>query len=200
MLAVTSSPSAPSPRVAAVDELAVLVAQRHRQPVDLRLGGEGERLVRLELEEAADAARRNRVTSSSLNALSSDSIGTACRTLAKRARSAPTPTFSDRLSSVRRSGKRCLDLAVALAQRVVFGVRDGRRVLLVIALVVLGDFRIQPRVLGLGLLFGEIVDGDCGERLALPFHSVMAGLVPAIHVLLAANLKTWMPGTRPGHD
>jgi hypothetical protein len=25
---------------------------------------------------------------------------------------------------------------------------------------------------------------------------VMAGLVPAIHVLLAA--KTWMPGTRPG--
>jgi hypothetical protein len=26
--------------------------------------------------------------------------------------------------------------------------------------------------------------------------SVMAGLVPAIHVLLAA--KTWMPGTSPG--
>src|SRR5262249_3333569 len=27
--------------------------------------------------------------------------------------------------------------------------------------------------------------------------AVMAGLVPAIHVLLAAQ-KTWMPGTRPG--
>ena len=26
---------------------------------------------------------------------------------------------------------------------------------------------------------------------------VMAGLVPAIHVLLAAS-KTWMPGTSPG--
>jgi len=26
----------------------------------------------------------------------------------------------------------------------------------------------------------------------------MAGLVPAIHVFLAA--KTWMPGTSPGHD
>jgi hypothetical protein len=27
----------------------------------------------------------------------------------------------------------------------------------------------------------------------------MAGLVPAIHVFLAARLmKTWMPGTRPG--
>jgi hypothetical protein len=28
-------------------------------------------------------------------------------------------------------------------------------------------------------------------------HSVMAGLVPAIHVFLAAA-QTWMPGTRPG--
>jgi hypothetical protein len=27
-------------------------------------------------------------------------------------------------------------------------------------------------------------------------HVVMAGLVPAIHVL--ATTKTWMPGTRPG--
>ena len=28
--------------------------------------------------------------------------------------------------------------------------------------------------------------------------SVMAGLVPAIHVFTAASLKTWMPGTSPG--
>ena len=33
--------------------------------------------------------------------------------------------------------------------------------------------------------------------LSLP-HYVMAGLVPAIHVLLSAAAKTWMPGTRPG--
>jgi hypothetical protein len=26
----------------------------------------------------------------------------------------------------------------------------------------------------------------------------MAGLVPAIHVLLAATVKPWKPGTRPG--
>jgi hypothetical protein len=26
----------------------------------------------------------------------------------------------------------------------------------------------------------------------------MAGLVPAIHALLAARNKSWMPGTRPG--
>ena len=95
-----------------------------------------------------------RVTSSSENALSSESIGTAWRTLAKRPVGA-APTFSVRLSSVRRSGKRCLDRAIALAQRVVFGVRDGRRVVLVVALVVLGELRMQPRVLGLGLLLGQ---------------------------------------------
>jgi hypothetical protein len=27
---------------------------------------------------------------------------------------------------------------------------------------------------------------------------VMAGLVPAIHVFASEQLKTWMPGTRPG--
>jgi hypothetical protein len=41
------------------------------------------------------------------------------------------------------------------------------------------------------------------------FSSVMAGLVPAIHDFLVAELKTWMPGTSgaktrlallPGHD
>jgi hypothetical protein len=26
----------------------------------------------------------------------------------------------------------------------------------------------------------------------------MAGLVPAIHVVLRIEAKTWMPGTRPG--
>ena len=38
------------------DEFAALVAQRHRQPVDLRLGGKIDPLVVAELEEAADAA------------------------------------------------------------------------------------------------------------------------------------------------
>ena len=43
-------------------------------------------------------------TSSSLKAFCSDSIGTACRTLAKP-RDGAAPTLRDRLSSVRRSGK-----------------------------------------------------------------------------------------------
>ena len=76
------------------------------------------------------------VTSSSPKALSSDSIGTACRTLAKP-RDGAAPTLRDRLSSVRRSGKARLDRLVAPPQRVVLGVGDRRRVLLVIALVVL---------------------------------------------------------------
>jgi hypothetical protein len=33
----------------------------------------------------------------------------------------------------------------------------------------------------------------------MPSHElVVAGLVPAIHVFVAAQSKTWMPGTRPG--
>src|SRR5262249_38171039 len=35
------------------------------------------------------------------------------------------------------------------------------------------------------------------KNLAETSHIVMAGLVPAIHVLFVAS-KTWMPGTRPG--
>jgi hypothetical protein len=36
-------------------------------------------------------------------------------------------------------------------------------------------------------------------KLVRPIRSIMAGLVPAIHVFLARwKQKTWMPGTRPG--
>src|ERR1051326_7176789 len=48
MLAVTSSPSVPSPRAA-------LVAQRNRQTVDLGLGRERDRLLGGEPQETADA-------------------------------------------------------------------------------------------------------------------------------------------------
>src|SRR5439155_26495636 len=46
-------------------------------------------------------------------------------------------------------------------------------------------------------LFDQLrIDG--GGHAKVPFF-VMAGLVPAIHVLLFSNpSKTWMPGTRPG--
>jgi hypothetical protein len=53
-----------------------------------------------------------------------------------------------------------LDRRVAAAQFVIFGVGDGGRVFLIIAAIMAGDFVGQPRMLGLGLLFGEFVDGD----------------------------------------
>ena len=54
-LAVTSSPTMPSPRVAPRTSKPVLVAQRAGQPVDLGLGHEVERRIGREIEEAADA-------------------------------------------------------------------------------------------------------------------------------------------------
>jgi hypothetical protein len=42
------------------------------------------------------------------------------------------------------------------------------------------------------------VTGDPGHAEGTNLSAVMAGLVPAIHVLLAA--KTWMPGIKAGHD
>ena len=101
-------------------------------------------------------------TSSASNAFCSDSIGTACRTLAKP-RAGAAPTLRDRLSSVRRSGKSFLDRLVAPAQRVVLRVRHRRRVLLVVAFVVRLDLGFKARVLGLGLLVGERVDGNLAE-------------------------------------
>ena len=53
-------------------------------------------------------------------------------------------------------GKARLDGSVALTQGVVFGVRYGRRVLLVVALVMRGDFGRKPLELGLGLRFRQL--------------------------------------------
>ena len=93
-------------------------------------------------------------TSSSAKALSSESIGTAWRTLAKRARRRRADALRQAVG-VRELRKARLDRRVATAQLVVFGVGDGRRVFLIVAAVVRGDLFGQPRVLGLRLLFGE---------------------------------------------
>src|SRR5437868_1665906 len=51
-----------------------------------------------------------------------------------------------------------IDFVVASAQGVVFGIRNRRRVLLVVALVVLPDFAGQPRELLLRLDIGQLSD------------------------------------------
>ena len=89
-----------------------------------------------------------------MNALPSESIGTACRTLANFCAGC-APTRREGESASHQLGKARLDLLVAPAQRVVFGIRDGRRVLLVVALVVRADLGREPLELGLGLRLGE---------------------------------------------
>ena len=103
------------------------------------------------------------MTSCSLKALSSESIGTAWRTLAKRPDGA-APTLSDRLSQRAQIGKSRFDRLIAPTQRVVFGIRNRRRVFLVVALVVRGDLGSEPRMLGLGLRLGQVLDGDFAQR------------------------------------
>ena len=113
---------APSPRVAAADQPAVLVAQRQRQAVDLRLGGEDE-----PASSARPRKRRTRATnsttSSSAKALSSDSIGTRWRPW-RTAPAGAAPTRRDGLSARISSGKRASIASLRAAQRVVVGVGD----------------------------------------------------------------------------
>ena len=101
-------------------------------------------------------------------ALSSESIGTACRTFLKRPVGA-APTRREGDSSAHQIGKAFLDRLIARAQRVVGGVGDGRFVLLVITLVVRGNFGRQPLQLGLGLRWrSEVGRIDLGWGLAWP--------------------------------
>ena len=66
-------------------------------------------------------------------------------------------------------GKRDFNCRIALTQGVVFGVRYARRVLLVVALVVCGNFCRQPLQFGLGLRFGEL--GRIGFQRILARHT-----------------------------
>ena len=71
---------------------------------------------------------------------------------------APTRREGESVAHQRREPR--LDLLVAPAQRVIVRVRNRRRIVLVVALVVLADLGREPLELGLGLRLGEIVDGD----------------------------------------
>ena len=138
------------------DELAVLVAQRHRQPIDLRLGGKHDFLVLGQPQEAADAADKI------------DDIGVGKGVVerqhrhrvphlgeARRGRGADALRQAFARGELREAR---FDGAIAPAQRVIFGVGHRRRIVLVIAPVVPGDVLGQPRVLGFRLLFRELLD------------------------------------------
>ena len=97
-------------------------------------------------------------TSPSSKALSSDSMACGCLTLAKPVAGA-APTRLEGLSARTSSGKRFSIVVIAPAQRVVFGVRNLGRVLLVIEPVVMRDFPGQAFQLRLRLGFGQLLDG-----------------------------------------
>ena len=63
-------------------------------------------------------------------------------------------------------GKAFFDFVVAQAQRVIFGVGDGRRVVLVIALVVRRDLLGEARQLALRFLLAQLVRRLCPSKLA----------------------------------
>jgi len=141
----------------AADQFAVLIAQRHRQAVDLRLGGKGNLLIVAEPQEAADARDKiddvllgKRIVERQHRHRMAD-LGEA-----RRRRRADALGQAFERAQLRKAR---LDRGIALAQPVVFGVGNGWRVFLVIAPVMFGDLRGEPGMLGLGLLFGEIVDG-----------------------------------------
>ena len=90
------------------DEFAVLVAQRHRQAVDLRLGVEGDFFVVAQASGSGGCGRRNRPRPASANALSSESIGTACRTFLNLPVGA-APTLQRRRIQRAQIGKALLD-------------------------------------------------------------------------------------------
>ena len=160
-LAVTSSPTRPSPRVAACTQTPVLVAQRHREAVDLQLADEADRLgsgSRAALEPLAprDAARRRR---------------TRCRATssargARPARTSPTaraPTVWVGESGVMSSGNSSSSPRSSRTDRVVVGVADLGRVELVVALVVVADLLSQLVDPG-----GDLVGDGHPPRLSRP--------------------------------
>ena len=145
------------------DEFAALVAQRHRQAIDLRLGAEADAVVVAELEEAADARSK----------VEHILFGKGVVERQHRHRMPDLGKAPGRLRAdfLRRRfagdefGKSLLDRVEALPQRIVFGVRDARRVVLIVTLVVPLKLQRQPLQLDLGLGFGKL--GDVGERFCL---------------------------------
>ena len=89
-------------------------------------------------------------TSSSLNALSSDSIGTRVPHLGEP-RDGAAPTRFDGESARIRSGKRASIAALRLRSASYSASLTGRGVVLVIALVMRADLEREPHQLGLGL-------------------------------------------------
>ena len=138
------------------DEAAALVTEAERQTVDLGLRREGERRLGLEVEEAADALDETRHVLV-LEGVAERQHRRAVAHLGEFLRRLGADLAGEAFVAAEFRELR-LERLVALSQGIVFGVGDGRRVLLVIALVVLGDLAAERLVLVLRLTQGEPVE------------------------------------------
>src|SRR6185295_4701304 len=77
------------------------------------------------------------------------------------------------------------DRLVTLAKRIVFGVRNARRILLVVKPVVLANLAFQPCMFELGFFFAQILDG-LGRAARALFHRA----APAISLSAAARASS----------
>ena len=159
-LAVTSSPSKPSPRVAPLTSSPPSIAQRARQAVDLGFGRKGKRRVGVKAEEPAHAADEFRDLFVGKNiAERQHRHGVAHLGEFRDRRRADPAARRIRAHELREPR---LDRRIARAQRVIFGVGHGRRVLLVVARIMCRDLGGQPLQLGLRLGWAKRVGRDRG--------------------------------------
>ncbi len=146
---MTSSPSiavAPGRRL---HEPPRLVAQGAGKPVDLGFGGEGERGVFGKTQKAAHA--RDKVGYVRVGKdVPEREHRHGVRHLGEFLAGLRPDLFRQRLGG-NEFGEGLFQRLVTATQRVVIGVRDERRVMLVVGLVVARDFRAEPRMFGAGL-------------------------------------------------
>jgi hypothetical protein len=141
--------------------LSDFTTERNRQAVDFRLCAEGDLLVVPEPQKTANTADeienillRERVVEGQ-HRHGVTNPGELCR------RRGADPAA--RRVGAEESGIARLDRRVASPQGIIFGVRNGGRVVLVVALVVPGNLGSEPLELGLGLPFVERLGRDMGE-------------------------------------
>jgi hypothetical protein len=140
------------------DEFASLISQRHREPVDLRLGAEIDRFAFSQLEEAADTA--DEIQHILLGKSVVERQHRHCMPdLLEFPRRRRTDSLGRRFAAhqFRKPG---FDRVQSLAKRVVFGIGNFRRIVLIVSLVMAFDLERQALVLDPGLRLGEGVDSD----------------------------------------
>ncbi len=153
-------------------ELAILVAQRDRQPVDLRLGGEGEGRVGVELQEAVHALDEVRHVLG-VERIAERQHRHAMAHLAEALGRGRADAFRGTVGPYE-LGEALFDRRVAPAQHIVLGVGNLRRVLPVVELVVVADERSEAAELGLGIGPLQVLDGGSARVLVAHRRSTFA--------------------------